>query len=197
MARIQAELAKSELAGVVRAERVGQLQPLGGTVYPHSIGRFWRVTNTLDVSRQMIDAALVGRVVSMIWTAVLYILGVLVMVHDPRRVEWLIERIVCPVETREILVPRTPATTISVPIEYDPVSVRIRHQRDQFERRAEAIVCPVTLYPISSDTVVSPSRRRSERSSKMIVISHPGAVFTISHDRSTFPVELILVVPLP
>ena len=47
---------------------------------------------------------------------------------------------VFPVDTTAILVPRTHATILSVPIEYDPVSVRIRHQREPFARIAEAIV---------------------------------------------------------
>ena len=45
-----------------------------------------------------------------------------------------------PVDVTAMLVPRTHATILSVPIEYDPVSVRIRHQREPFARIAEAIV---------------------------------------------------------
>jgi hypothetical protein len=47
-----------------------------------------------------------------------------------------------PVDTSDILVPRTPAMISWVPTLYDPVSVRIRHQRDPFSRRADAIVVP-------------------------------------------------------
>lgn len=48
--------------------------------------------------------------------------------------------IVSPVEVTDTDVPRTQATILSVPIEYDPVSVSIRHQSDPFESIAEAIV---------------------------------------------------------
>ena len=83
-----------------------------------------------------------------------------------------------------------------VPTLYDPVSVRIRHQRDPFSRRAEAIVVPLGRYPISSDTTVSPSRRSIERSENTIVSVLPGGVFMISHALSTIPVALELIDPL-
>jgi hypothetical protein len=98
--------------------------------------------------------------------------------------------IVCPVDMSAILVPRTPAMISRVPTLYDPVSVSIRHQRDQFSRRAEAIVVPSARYPRSSDTTVSPSRRRSERSGNMIVRVHPTGVLSISPAFSMSPVAV-------
>jgi len=78
--------------------------------------------------------------------------------------------------------------------------VRIRPQRDPFERIALAIVCVdgAGAARTSSETVVSASRRRIEKSVKAIVSVQFGlsSVFTISPAFRIFPVEVLLVEPL-
>ena len=68
--------------------------------------------------------------------------------------------------------------------------MRMRHQSEPFSRSAEAILVPPERYPISNDTTVSPSRRRIERSVKVIVIVHPGGVLSMSQDFSVSPVAV-------
>ena len=79
---------------------------------------------------------------STIVRAVSYGLGLLERVHPAAAREGVLREIAImfPVDVTAMLVPRTHATILSVPIEYDPVSVRIRHQREPFARIAEAIV---------------------------------------------------------
>ena len=96
-----------------------------------------------------------------------------------------IETIVFPVEVTERLVPRTQTTIISVQTWYDHVSVSILHQTEPFERMADAIVEPSARLPISKEMVVSPSRRRREKSANTIVKVQPGGVFIISPPFST------------
>ena len=75
--------------------------------------------------------------------------------------------------------------------------MRIRPQSDPFERIALAIVCVdgAGAARTSSETVVSASRRRIEKSVKAIVSPH-AHVFMISQDLRVSPVLVVPLVPV-
>lgn len=109
----------------------------------------------------------------------------------PHPLPVLVILMVFPVELSARLVPRTQTTMISVQIVYEPVSVRIRHQTEPFERIAEAIVVPSGNDQRSRDNVVSPSSRRIEVSANTMVSVQPTGVFTISPALSVSPVAVV------